>query len=50
MSGKPIKLLKSVIINRKSDAAKTLLWLEDCLKNKKEKEQCLVELFENENK
>jgi hypothetical protein len=48
MSGKPIKLLKSVIISRKSPAAKNLLWLEDCLKNKKEKEAPLIQLFDSE--
>ena len=48
MSGKPIKLLKSVIISRKSPAAKNLLWLEDCLKNKKEKEAPLKQLFDSE--
>jgi hypothetical protein len=48
MSGKDIKLVKTVIISKKSPAAKTLLWLEDCLKNKKEKEKSLKELFESE--
>lgn len=48
MSGKPIKLLKTVIISRKSPAAKNLLWLEDCLKNKKEKEAPLRQLFDPE--
>jgi hypothetical protein len=48
MSGKPIKLLKTVIISRKSPAAKNLLWLEDCLKNKKEKEAPLRQLFDTE--
>jgi hypothetical protein len=48
MSGKPIKLLKTVIISRKSPAAKNLLWLEDCLKNKKEKEEPLKQLFDSE--
>lgn len=48
MSGKDIKLAKSVIISKNSDAAKNLLWLEDCLKNKKEKEAPLRELFDPE--
>jgi hypothetical protein len=48
MSGKDIKLVKTVIITKKSDAAKNMLWLEDCLKNKKEKEKSLKELFEPE--
>jgi hypothetical protein len=48
MSGKDIKLVKIIIISKKSDAAKTLIWLEDCLKNKKEKEKSLKELFEPE--
>jgi hypothetical protein len=46
MSGKRPKLLKTVIISRKSEAGKTLLWLEDCLKNKKVKEAALVKLFD----
>lgn len=46
MSGKRPKLLKSVIISRKSEAGKTLIWLEDCLKNKKVKEAALVKLFD----
>ena len=45
MSGKDIKLVKTVIISKKSAAAKNLVWLEDCLKNKKEKEKSLKELF-----
>ena len=48
MSGKDIKLTKTVIISRKSEAAKTLVWLEDCLKNKKEKEKSLKQLFDTE--
>ena len=48
MSGKDIKLAKSVIISKNSDAAKNLLWLEDCLKNKKEKEAPLRQLFGSE--
>ena len=48
ISGKPIKLLKTVIISRNSPAAKNLLWLEDCLKNKKEKEAPLKQLFDSE--
>jgi hypothetical protein len=48
MSGKDIKLIKSIIISKKSAAAKNLLWLEDCLKNKKEKEKSLKELFDLE--
>ena len=50
MSGKDIKLVKTVIISRKSEAAKNLLWLEDCLKNKKEKEKSLKQLFDMEAK
>ena len=46
MSGKRPKLLKTVIISRKSEAGKTLVWLEDCLKNKKVKEAALVKLFD----
>lgn len=46
MSGNPIKLLKTVIISRNSAVAKNLLWLEDCLKNKKEKEAPLRQLFD----
>lgn len=38
MSRKDIKLLKPVIINRESEVAKNLLWLEDCLKNKKKRQ------------
>lgn len=45
MSGKDVKLIKTVIISKKSEAAKTLIWLEDCLKNKKEKEKSLKQLF-----
>jgi hypothetical protein len=48
MSGKDIKLVKTVIISKKSPAAKNMLWLEDCLKNKKEKEKSLKELFDLE--
>jgi hypothetical protein len=48
MSGKDVKLTKTVIISRKSEAAKTLVWLEDCLKNKKEKEKSLKQLFDTE--
>lgn len=48
MSGKDIKLTKTVIISRKSEAAKNLVWLEDCLKNKKEKQTSLKQLFEPE--
>ena len=48
MSGNDIKLAKSVIISRNSDAAKNLVWLEDCLKNKKEKEAPLRQLFDPE--
>lgn len=48
MSGKDVKLIKTVIISRNSEAAKTMLWLEDCLKNKKEKEKSLKQLFESE--
>ena len=48
MSGKDIKLVKTVIISKKSEAAKNMLWLEDCLKNKKEKEKSLKELFKLE--
>ena len=48
MSGKDIKLVKTVIISKKSAAAKNMLWLEDCLKNKKEKEKSLKELFDSE--
>lgn len=48
MSGKDIKLIKTVIISKKSAAAKNLVWLEDCLKNKKEKEKSLKELFDPE--
>ena len=46
MSGHKPKLLKTVIISRKSEAGKTLIWLEDCLKNKKVKEAALVKLFD----
>lgn len=48
MSGKDVKLIKTVIISKNSEAAKTLLWLEDCLKNKKEKEKSLKQLFDVE--
>ena len=48
MSGKDVKLVKTVIISRKSEAAKTMLWLEDCLKNKKEKQKSLKQLFDTE--
>jgi len=46
MSGRRPKLLKTVIISRKSEAGRTLIWLEDCLKNKKVKEAALVKLFD----
>lgn len=48
MSGKDIKYVKTVIISRNSEAAKTLVWLEDCLKNKREKEKSLKQLFDVE--
>jgi hypothetical protein len=46
MSGKRPKLLKTVIISKKSDAAKNLIWLEEVLTKKIEREATLVKLFD----
>lgn len=46
MSGKDIKLVKTVIISKKSEAAKNLIWLEEVLTKKKERQATLVKLFE----
>lgn len=46
MSGKKPKLVKTVIISKKSEAAKNLLWLEEVLTKKKERESTLVKLFD----
>jgi hypothetical protein len=48
MSGKRPKLLKTIIISKKSEAAKNLLWLEEVLAKKKEKEETLIKLFDSE--
>jgi hypothetical protein len=46
MSGKYIKLVKTIIIRKKSDAAKNLIWLEEVLTKKKEREATLIKLFD----
>ncbi len=46
MSGHKPKLAKTVIISKKSEAAKTLLWLNEVYIKKKEREATLVKLFE----
>jgi len=46
MSGHRPKLAKTVIISKKSEAAKTLLWLNEVYTKKKEREATLVKLFE----
>jgi hypothetical protein len=46
MSGKDIKLVKTIIISKKSDAAKNLIWLEEVLTKKKEREATLIKLFD----
>jgi hypothetical protein len=46
MSGKDIKLVKTIIISKKSEAAKNLIWLEEVLTKKKEREATLIKLFD----
>ena len=46
MSGKRPKLIKTVIISKKSEAAKNLIWLEEILTKKKERQASLAKLFE----
>jgi hypothetical protein len=46
MSGKKPKLVNTVIISKKSEAAKNLIWLEEVLTKKKEREATLVKLFD----
>ncbi len=48
MSGHKPKLAKTVIINKKSEAAKNLIWLEEVLTKKKERQATLVKLFDSE--
>jgi hypothetical protein len=48
MSGHKPKLAKTVIISKKSEAAKTLLWLNEVYTKKKEREANLVKLFDPE--
>ncbi len=48
MSGHKPKLAKTVIISKKSEAAKNLLWLNDVYTKKKEREATLVKLFDSE--
>ncbi len=48
MSGKRPKLINTVIISRKSEAAKNLMWLEEVLTKKKEREATLTQLFNSE--
>jgi hypothetical protein len=45
MSGKRPKLLKTVIISKNSEAAKTLIWLNEVYTKKKEREATLEQLF-----
>lgn len=46
MSGKRPKLIKTVIVSKKSEAAKNLIWLEEILTKKKERQATLAKLFE----
>jgi hypothetical protein len=46
MSGHKPKLVKTVIISKKSEAAKTLLWLNEVLTTKKERQATLIKLFD----
>jgi hypothetical protein len=46
MSGHKPKLAKTVIISKKSEAAKNLIWLEEVLTKKKERQASLIKLFE----
>jgi hypothetical protein len=48
MSGHKPKLAKTVIISKKSEAAKNLIWLYEVLTKKKEREATLVKLFDPE--
>jgi hypothetical protein len=48
MSGHKPKLLKTVIISKKSEAAKNLIWLNEIYTKKKEREATLVKLFDPE--
>lgn len=45
MYNKSPKLEKTIIITKSSEAAKTLIWLSDIYKSKKEKEKSLTCLF-----
>ena len=46
MPGRTPKLAKTVIISKKSEASKTLLWLKEVYTKKKEMEATLIKLFE----
>ena len=46
MSGHKPKLAKTVIISKNSDAAKNLIWLEEVLTKKKERQDTLIKLFD----
>ena len=46
MTGHKPKLAKTVIISKKSEAAKTLLWLNEVLTTKKERQATLIKLFD----
>ncbi len=48
MSGHKPKLLKTVIISKKSEAAKNLIWINEVYTRGKEKEASLVKLFNSE--
>lgn len=45
-SGKIPKLVKTVIISKNSEDAKTLIWLNEVYTKKKEREATLIKLFE----
>ena len=47
MSGHKPNLVRSVIISKTSEDAKNLLWLEEVLTKKKERQATLVKLFDN---
>jgi len=46
MSGHKPKLAKTVIISKNSEAAKNLIWLEEVLTKKKERQATLIKLFD----
>ena len=46
MSGHRPKLVKTVIISKNSEAAKNLIWLEEVLTKKKERQATLIKLFD----